>query len=54
MSIRVDEDVKERLEKAAADDGRTLSQYVERLILASLAAGQDDQKVAPTPSRKRS
>jgi predicted HicB family RNase H-like nuclease len=54
MSIRVDEDLKEQLEKAAADDGRTLSQYVERLILASLAVRQEDQKPAPKPYRKKS
>jgi len=54
MSIRVDEAVKERLEKEAAADGRTLSQYVERLILTVLSVQQDDQKPTPKPSRKRS
>lgn len=54
MSVRVDEAVKEQLEKEAADDGRTLSQYVERLILSVLAARQNGQKPVPKPPRKRS
>jgi len=54
MSIRVDEAVKERLEREAAADGRTLSQYVERLILTVLSVQQEDQKPTPKPSRKRS
>jgi uncharacterized protein (DUF1778 family) len=37
ISIRVTPSVKQELERAAADDQRTLSQYVERLLVAHLS-----------------
>ena len=36
ISIRVEDRVKEALVKAAEAEGRTLSQYVERLLIAHL------------------
>ncbi len=36
ISVRVETQVKEAAEKAARDDGRTLAQYVERLLIAHL------------------
>ena len=38
ISVRVEPDVKEALEAAAKEDGRTLSQFVERLMVAHLRA----------------
>ena len=38
ISVRVEPDVKEALEAAAKEDGRTLSQFVERLVVAHLRA----------------
>jgi hypothetical protein len=37
ISVRVTPAVKQALEKAAADDQRTLSQYVERLLIGHLS-----------------
>ena len=36
IGIRVEPAVKEALEKAARDDGRTVASYLERLIIAHL------------------
>lgn len=36
VSLRVEQAVKDALERAAKTDGRTIAQYVERLILADL------------------
>jgi predicted HicB family RNase H-like nuclease len=36
MTVRIEEELKQALEKAAADDERTLSQYVERALVAHL------------------
>ncbi|KAA0675718.1 ribbon-helix-helix protein, CopG family [Roseomonas genomospecies 6] len=36
ISVRVEEELKAALEKAAKDDGRTVAQYVERLLIAHL------------------
>ena len=36
ISVRVPDDVKAAVEKAAADDGRSVSSYVERVIAAHL------------------
>lgn len=36
VSLRVEQAVKEALERAAKAEGRTVAQYVERLILADL------------------
>lgn len=36
ISVRVEEDLKAAVEKAAQEDGRTVAQYVERLLIAHL------------------
>ncbi|KAA1052950.1 ribbon-helix-helix protein, CopG family [Azospirillum argentinense] len=36
ISVRVEDEVKAAVEKAAKDDGRTVAQYVERLLIAHL------------------
>lgn len=38
ISVRVPEDLKEALEKAAAEDDRSVASYVERLLRAHLQA----------------
>lgn len=38
LSIRLDDDVKEKLRQAAQADGRKLAQYIERVLIAHLAA----------------
>lgn len=38
ISVRVSPDVKLEIERVAKADGRTLSQYVERLIVGHLAS----------------
>ena len=38
ISVRVQADVKAALEEVAREDGRTVSQFVERLIIAHLKA----------------
>jgi hypothetical protein len=38
ISIRVDETIKQAIEKAAHDDTRTITSYVERLIVENLRA----------------
>jgi hypothetical protein len=46
ISIRVTPSVKQELEQAAADDQRTLSQYVERLLVAHLSEIRPKSKKA--------
>ncbi|WEK03262.1 MAG: hypothetical protein P0Y65_13785 [Candidatus Devosia phytovorans] len=36
LSVRVEPAVKEQLEKAAKNDGRTLAAYIERIIVKHL------------------
>lgn len=36
LSVRVPDDIKKAVEKAAADDGRSVASYVERVITAHL------------------
>lgn len=38
ISVRVNPELKAKIEAVAKADGRTLSQYVERLIVAHLAS----------------
>jgi hypothetical protein len=45
ISIKVEPDVKAAVEKAAADDGRTMAQWVERLIIRALR----EQSYLPKP-----
>lgn len=45
LSIRVEPDIKAAVEKAAEDDGRTVAQWVERLILKALR----EQNYLPAP-----
>jgi hypothetical protein len=39
VSLRVEPDVKDALEAAARADGRTMAQYVERLLVSHLRSG---------------
>ena len=36
LSIRIDEDLKQAIEKAAADDDRSIASYVERVLRSHL------------------
>ncbi|WP_146208671.1 hypothetical protein [Azospirillum sp. TSO22-1] len=36
ISVRVEEDLKAAVEKAAKEDARTVAQYVERLLISHL------------------
>lgn len=36
ISVRVEEDLKAAVEKAAKEDGRTVAQYVERVLVTHL------------------
>lgn len=40
VGLRLDEDVKARLEQLAAADGRSLSNYVEQILLKAISANQ--------------
>lgn len=40
VGLRLDEDVKARLEQLAAADGRSLSNYVEQILLKAVNDGQ--------------
>lgn len=39
VSLRVEPDVKDALEAAARADGRTMAQFVERLLISHLRSG---------------
>ena len=36
ISVRVEDELKAAVEKAAKEDGRTVAQYVERVLIAHL------------------
>lgn len=40
VGLRLDEDVKARLEQLAAADGRSLSNYVEKILLKAISGNQ--------------
>lgn len=40
VGLRLDETVKSRLEQLAAADGRSLSNYVEQILLKAVSDGQ--------------
>lgn len=40
VGLRLDETVKSRLEQLAAADGRSLSNYVEQILLKAISANQ--------------
>lgn len=40
VGLRLDEDVKARLEQLAAADGRSLSNYVEQILLKAISGNQ--------------
>lgn len=40
VGLRLDEDVKSRLEQLAAADGRSLSNYIEQILLKSISGNQ--------------
>lgn len=40
VGLRLDEDVKTRLEQLAAADGRSLSNYIEQILLKAVSANQ--------------
>lgn len=40
VGLRLDEDVKARLEQLAAADGRSLSNYVEQILLKVISGNQ--------------
>lgn len=40
VGLRLDEDVKARLEQLAAADGRSLSNYIEQILLKAISGNQ--------------
>lgn len=40
VGLRLDEDVKSRLEQLAAADGRSLSNYIEQILLKAISGSQ--------------
>ena len=40
VGLRLDEDVKARLEQLAAADGRSLSNYVEQILIKAISGNQ--------------
>lgn len=40
VGLRLDEDVKSRLEQLAAADGRSLSNYIEQILLKAISCNQ--------------
>lgn len=40
VGLRLDEDVKSRLEQLAAADGRSLSNYIEQILLKAISGNQ--------------
>ena len=51
ISVRVSRPVKEALDKAAEADGRTVSQWVERLIAANVHVAAPVRRPPSTPRR---
>lgn len=52
ITAHVEPDIKAAFERLAKDDGRTLSQYVERLLIAHLAAADRSKTSRRSPKVK--
>lgn len=53
ITVRLPRASRRRIEQAAREEGRSLSQQVERLIERGLAAGEPQPQVGSGPPRKR-
>jgi len=53
ITVRLPRASRRRIEQAAREEGRSLSQQVERLIERGLAAGEPQPPVGSRPPRKR-
>jgi hypothetical protein len=53
ISVRVEPELKQAVDKLAEEDHRTLAQYVERLLIEHVQAKGLQAKPPAKPSRKR-
>jgi hypothetical protein len=51
LSLRIDPELKEAADRAAAEDRRTLTTYIEMLIEADLRAREANRAAAPSKRR---